>query len=255
MALLTAVQIKVILDAVSFTHNVQAINAFVVQNDSRRKYTSIDIQNITGQEEIEDVQTTTTTQTFLVHLYFRNRGGGADQEPKIKTTEDQIFNALDAAQTTSTKITVLQGWDRQSRNFPIQSVVSTLRVTADEISSTSGTGVLGDKISITFPNPLGLKVVNNLITDETNIVKSLDRTDTAQIFTKIKEEGLFNADIEISTTEEPQLRTLFVAGDDFALTITKNGVNRVVVANPINFINSAPRGQVQTTFVSMNIKL
>jgi len=153
------------------------------------------------------------------------------------------------------KITVTQSWDRQSRSFPIQSVKSTLRVTADEISSTSGSGVLGDKISITFPAPLGLQVVNNLINDETNIVKSLDRTDNEQIFTKIKEEGLFNAEIEISTTEEPQLRTLFVAGNDFSLTITKNGVNRVVVANPINFINSAPRNQVQSTFVSMNIKL
>jgi len=115
--------------------------------------------------------------------------------------------------------------------------------------------VLGDKISITFPAPLGLKVVNNLINDETNIVKSLDRTDTTQVFTKIKEEGLFNCEIELSTTEEPQLRTLFSAGDDFALTITKNGITRVVTANPINFINSAPRGQVQSTFISLNIKL
>ena len=255
MALLTAAAIKVILDAITFTHNVKAINAFVVQNDSRRKYTSIDIANITGQEEIEDIQTTTTTQTFLIHLYFRNRGSGEDQESKIKTTEDQIYNAIDAAQTTTTKITILQSWDRKSRAFPIQSVVSTLRVTADEISSTSGSGVLGDKISITFPAPLGLQVVNNLLTDETNITKSLDRTDTAQVFTKIKEEGLLNVEIELSTTEETQLRTLFSAGDDFALTITKNAVARVVTANPINFINSAPRGEVQKTFISLNIKL
>jgi len=45
MALLTSVQIKVILDAIVFTNSVKAINAFVVQNESRRKYTSIDIQN------------------------------------------------------------------------------------------------------------------------------------------------------------------------------------------------------------------
>ncbi len=254
MVLLTAADIKTILDAIVFTNSVKAINAFVVQNNSRRKYTSIDIQNITGQEEIEDIQLTTTTQTFLIHLYYRNRGSGADQEGKIKTTEDQIYNALDAAQTTSTKITILQSWERKSRAFPIQSVVSTLRVTADEISSTSGSGVPGDQITITLP-VLGVKTVLNLITDETNIVKSLDRTDSTQVFTKIKEEGLFNCEIEISTTEETQLRTLFTPGDDFALTITKNAVDRVVTANPINFINSTPRGAVQTTFVSMNIKL
>jgi len=254
MVLLTAAAIKVILDAITFTNNVKAINAFVVQNDSRRKYTSIDIQNITGEEEIEDIQTTTTTQTFLIHLYYRNRGSGEDQEGKIKTTEDQIYNALDAAQTTSTKITIQQSWERKSRAFPIQSVVSTLRVTADEISSTSGSGVRGDQITITLP-VLGVKTILNLITDDTNIVKDLDRTDTTQVFTKIKEEGLFNAEIEISTAEETQLRTLFTPGDDFSLTITKNGVDRVVTANPINFINSTPRGQVQTTFISMNIKL
>jgi len=254
MVLLTSADIKVILDAIVFTNSVKAINAFVVQNDSRRKYTSIDIQNITGQEEIEDIQLTTTTQTFLIHLYYRNRGSGADQEGKIKTTEDQIYNALDAAQTTSTKITILQSWERKSRAFPIQSVVSTLRVTADEISSTSGSGVPGDQITITLP-VLGVKTVLNLITDETNIVKSLDRTDDTQVFTKIKEEGLFNCEIEISTTEETQLRTLFSAGDDFSLTITKNAVDRVVTANPINFINSSARGAVQTTFISLNIKL
>ena len=50
MVLLTAQQIKAHLDGVTFANNIKEINAFVRKNEARRKYTSIDIENITGQD-------------------------------------------------------------------------------------------------------------------------------------------------------------------------------------------------------------
>ena len=75
MATLTAVQIKEILETATYPGQVR-ISAALLQNDNRRKYPSIDIQNITGDEQIKKFPTTTLSQTFLVHLFYRYRSFG-----------------------------------------------------------------------------------------------------------------------------------------------------------------------------------
>ena len=69
MATLTAVQIKAILETATYPEQVR-ISAALLQNDNRRKTPSIDIQNITGDEQIKNFPTTTLSQTFFVHLFF-----------------------------------------------------------------------------------------------------------------------------------------------------------------------------------------
>ena len=55
---LTSTQIKTQLETITFTHPIKRINDYVEKNESHRKYTSIDIANITGQEEVEGEPTT-----------------------------------------------------------------------------------------------------------------------------------------------------------------------------------------------------
>ena len=94
MAVLTAAQIKTILLTGTYPEEVE-INASLMQNDERRKYPSIDVQNITGEEQIKDYPSTNLSQTFLVHLFYRYRSFGEQEEPNIKSIEDEIFDTLD----------------------------------------------------------------------------------------------------------------------------------------------------------------
>jgi len=134
MATLTAAQIKTILEAETFPEAVE-INAALMQNDERRKYPSIDIQNITGEENERGFPTSTTGQTFIIHLFYRYRSFGEQHEPDIKAIEDVIFDTIlnDANFDTDVKLTVTQSWRRDSETSPVRRSHSMLTVSAQEI--------------------------------------------------------------------------------------------------------------------------
>lgn len=257
MAVLTAAQIKTILLTGVYPETVE-INAALMQNEERRKYPSIDVQNVTGQQDIKDFPTKTTGQTFLVHLFYRYRSFGEQHEPDIKLLEDVIFNTLDAASdldVLTTKITVTQSWKRTSETFPVHRSHSILTVSSEEISSTDSGGLPGDEMSITFPAPLGNLKVIALSSDERNLIKQQDLVDDAEeIFTKIHLAGLLAVEVQLNTTQETQLEAIIDAGVDVSVTITKSATPRVLTVNLTSMVSSATRQSVQSTIVTMDIK-
>lgn len=256
MATLTAAQIKTILEGAVYPEEVE-INGALMQNEERRKYPSIDVQNVTGEEHIKGFPTTTTGQTFLIHLFYRYRSFGEQHEPDIKALEDVIFDTIDANANFSTdvKISVSQSWDRKSETFPVHRSHSILTVSADEITSTDGSGLPGDEMTITFPAPLNELKLVSLTSDGRDLLKDLDRDDAGdEYFTKIHLGGLLVVQLELSFDQETDMESLWDAGKDFTVTLTKSGNDRVLTVNPISFVNSATREAVQTTLVSMDIK-
>lgn len=255
MALLTAAQIAAALDAFAFTITLKEINGYVVQDVGRRIYPSIDVANVTGQENLRDVPTTNTKQIYKVILYYRVVGFGNLDEPDIKTLEDEIFGVIDGLQDTSTKITITESWKREPSVEGTAHVTSTLTVQTDEISSTSGQGIRGDQITIEFPAPLGTLNVIDLITDSLVVEKDLDvDADAEEIFSLMHLSGIVDVEVEITTTKEPQLDAILSAGTDISITLTKGGTAFVKTANLISRSNSAPREEIQVTVISMNIK-
>ena len=255
MTLLTAQDIKTQLDGVSFTNNFKEINAFVRKNEASRKYTSIDIENITGREETEDVPTTTTKQIFLVHLYVRNRSSGDEDESIVKTFEDEIFNSIDALQTTDTKVVITQSWNRESDTFPVVRIHSVLRVTSEEISSTDGEGIKGDDVTITLPAPVGVLNVIDVLTDEAGIIKDLDlETDGKRVHTKIRNDGLLSVVVAIDVPTQNQIKTIIFAGDDISVTITKGGIDDARTANLNSLVGSGSRKDILTQILDMDIE-
>lgn len=257
MAILTAAQIKTILEGAVYPEEVQ-INAALMQNEERRKYPSIDVQNITGEETLKDYPTKTVGQTFLVHLFYRYRSFGEQQEPDIKAIEDVIFDTLDADAAflvPGLKVSVSQGWRRESETFPVHRSHSILTVTSEEIESTDGAGIPGDQIDITFPAPSGTFNVIGIIADDRTLQKDLDRLDTGErIFTKINFEGLVSVEVQFNVTDEANIDTLISAGDDIAVTLTKDGTGVPLTVNLTSRVSSTTRQEIQTTIVTMDVK-
>ena len=258
MSTLTAAEIKTILLTADFDEDEGIeINAALMQNEERRKYPSIDVQNITGEETIKDYPTKNITQVFLVHLFYRYRSFGEQHEPDIKVIEDKIFNILDAAGSFAVpgqKITVTQSWDRKSETFPVHRSHSVLRVTTEDIESTDGDGISGNEITVTFPDSLGPFDVINTITDEAGIIKDLDLTTAStEIYTKIRNNGLLSVTIAVSVSDEEDIKDLFFAGKDFTITVTRGTDVDARTANPISIIASGPRSEIQNQVVTMDI--
>lgn len=256
MATLTAAQIKTILEGATYPEEVE-INAALMQNEERRKYPSIDVQNVTGNENLKDFPTKNIGQTFLVHLFYRYRSFGEQQEPDIKALEDVIFDTLDANANFSvdTIINVSQSWDRKSETFPVHRSHSILTVSTEDIESTEGSGIPGDTIDITFPTPSGTFKVINLTADDRTLQKDLDRIDDGEeIFTKIHFGGLLAVELEMGVTDEANIDTLIDAGNDISITLTKNGSAVPLTVNLTSRVSSATRDTVQTTIVTMDVK-
>lgn len=255
MTLLTAAGIKAILDAVFFSFNIKAINAFVVQDENKRLYRSIDIENITAREETENVPTTSTKQIYLVTLYARIGGSGSQTEPEVQTLEEQIFDALDTAQGMDSKIIITQSWDRKHEVFPVTRIKSTLRVMTEEISSTDGEGIKGDTVTITLPSPVDTINVINVLTDEAGIIKDLDlETDGKRVHTKIRNDGLLSVEIAINVTAQNNIKEMIFAGDDISITVTKGGTADARTANLNTLIDSGSRGEILKQILNMDIE-
>ena len=255
MTLLTAADIKAILDGVSFSFNIKAINDFVVQDENKRLYRSIDIENITAREETEDVPTTNTKQIYLVNLYARIGGSGSQTEPQVQTLEEEIFDALDAAQGMDSKVIITQSWDRKHETFPVTRIKSTLRVTTEEISSTDGSGIKGDDVTITLPAPVGTIDVNDVLIDEAGIIKDLNlKTDGKRVHTKIRNDGLLSVVVAIDVPTQNQIKTIIFAGDDISVTITKGGTADVRTANLNSLVGSGTRKEILKQILDMDIE-
>lgn len=132
MAILTAAQIKTILEGAVYPETVE-INASLMQNDERRKYPSIDVQNITGEENTRGFPVSTTGQTFVIHLWYRYRSFGEQEEPEIKALEDVIYDTIlnNANFQTTANLQVIQTWQRDSETFPVRRSHSTLTVSSE----------------------------------------------------------------------------------------------------------------------------
>lgn len=258
MANLTAAQIATILKAVVYPPNEGVeVNAALMQNEERRKYPSIDVQNVTGDEQLKDFPTTTLGQTFLIHLFYRYRSFGEQEEPQIKVLEDLIFDAIDndANFTTDVKVTITQSWQRESETFPVHRSHSTLTVTAEEISSTDGSGLSGNEMTLDIPGLTGQLKIINLSADDRTLQKSNDKLqDGEEVYTKIHLGGLFVADVELSFSQETEFEAILDAGDDISITITKSGNPRVLVVNPTSMVHSASRDTIQTTLLTFDVK-
>lgn len=258
MPTVTAANVKAQLDAIIWTgtENPVRINDYVEKNESHRKYPSIDIQNITGQENIEGLPTTEIKQVYLVHLYWKTKGTGAAQEPKIKTAEDLIFNKLDAWKSPDTEyIQIVQSWDRKSEIFPVSRVHSTLRVSYDAIESTDGNGIPGSDVTIDFPGAIGELSVLNLIADEQSIVEDLDITiDPKEIFTRIHNAGILSVEVATTKTNIDLLKAQVQSGSSSGtVTISYAGSDSIYTVNYVSVVTSGPRTEVLKTIVTMNV--
>ena len=255
MALLTAAQIATALQGGTYSEPLNAFNPFVILDETRREYPSIDVENITGQEKIKDVPTTSDRQIYLVHLYYRTTGFGDADEPNVKSLENSIFAVIDALQDTSTKISITESWNREHPTIPTPHIHSTLRVMTEEISSTKSGGVVGDQITIEFSGALGTLDVINLITDSLVAEKDKDVTaNSEEIFSLKYLSGLLDVNVVITAAQEANLDALIAAGDDISINLVKGGQTFPKIANIITRVNSASREEVQTTLISMNIK-
>ncbi len=171
---LTAAQIKTILDGITFPAGEGVeVNASLMQNEERRKYPSVDIENITGEENQRGFPVSTTGQTFQIHLFYRYRSFGAQEEDNIKVIEDLIFDEIftNTNFSTTNNLTVTQKWNRTSETFPTRRTHSILTVSTEVAEFTDNSysvtvpGIGTDVILISKPKDSDIDTLEDIVDD------------------------------------------------------------------------------------------
>ncbi len=253
MVLLTAQDIATALEGGTYSEPLNGINPYVVEDIGRREYPSVDISNVTSQERFRDVPTAKDKQIYEVRLYYRKTGFGDADEPNVKLLEDEIFNIIDALQTTDSKITITESWKREPKNRPTPHVLSVLRVMTEEIFAEDGKGIVGDDVTITLPAPAGTIDVIDVLTDDAGILKDMDLTTDTQVYTKIRNKGLLSVVISVDVDKEDEIKTIVFAGEDISVTFTKGEVADVRTVNLTDIVASGTRKEVQKQVLSMDV--
>lgn len=168
MVTLTAVQIKAILETATYPEPVR-ISAALLQNENRRKYPSIDVQNVSSEENTRGFPVSTTGQTFLIHLFYRYRSFGESHEPDIKALEDVIYDTIfnNANFQTTQNLSVIQSWQRNSETFPVKRSHSILTVTT-EIAE-----FVDNNFTLDVPTVGNVKLISKPINSETDTIEDV----------------------------------------------------------------------------------
>lgn len=247
MSNLTAAQIKAILETAAYPENVE-INAALMQNEERRKYPSIDVQNITGTENTRGFPTSTTGQTFLIHLFYRYRSFGEQEEPKIKALEDVIFQTIfdNVNFSTEVKLTVTQAWQRDSETFPVSRSHSVLTVFFDEIE------FIDNLYSVIVPGEGTVGLISKPVDNDIDTVEDiLDDTLILRTEGIIKSKRIIILEFESTTSLLETFRSI-KAGSAFAtFTIIQPTGNEVVDA----FVTRIATSEVIVTKQSFTVQL
>lgn len=254
MTLLTAEEIKTALETIEFSYPIKRINSYSEQNESRRSYPSIDIINITGEESSEAPPLITTKQTYQINLYWKTKGRGSADEPKIKIIEDQIFNKVDELQTPTTKVSITQGWSRRSEAETIVRTISALKVSTEEISATDD-GIRGDRVSLTLPSPVGSLDVLSVINDSSEVIETEDLAlSSVRIFTRIRRGGILSVTISVPLDKQQEIRALIFSAKDVSVSITLGTQAESRLVNLSSLTSSGDRKEVLSQILSMDVK-
>lgn len=127
------------------------------QAEQKRKFPSIEINNIVPTDETENWQTKREQQRFEVHVYMRIKSFESDETNRLGQIEDLIKTELDGVQLAGSKI-ILENktWNRQPIQKPVFYYNSVLTVLAVDMEAVEG--ILGLQQTLDIGSLLGLQL-------------------------------------------------------------------------------------------------
>jgi len=244
---LTAAQIKTILLTGTYPETIE-INSSLMQNDERRKYPSIDVQNVTAEENLKGFPVSTTGQTFLIHLWYRYRSFGAQEEPNIKLIEDVIYDTIfnDTNFATTNNLTVAQTWKRDSETFPVRRSHSILTVTTEVAE------FVDNAYTITIPGIGVTQLISKPVdTDRDTVEDILDDSLILKTEGIVKSKRTIILEFETTSTLLTTFRGFKTGRTSQQFTITQPTGAEVVDA----FVTNIATSEVIATKQSMTVQL
>ena len=253
MVFLTAAQIKTILEGLSYPEPITIVD--FVQPESRRKFPSIEVENQGSELRRKTELVQESAQRFLVHVHYRIRASGSNDVAAEKLIEDIIMDGLENATLAGNRIFIEdKEWNRLYPTQPRQNIESTLTVFSTEITSSSGTGIVGAQWSVSLPGLPAMQVLNKPISRDVE-------TTTPYYSDEMVRQGVdytgetrnFFATVESSTARITTMRALKEAREEFQATLTRDADDEIVTAKLVEIGSGAPYSSLETITFQLEI--
>ncbi len=219
--LFTSAQVKALLDSPSSAYPYDSLRIFE-QEQVYPFYPSVEIIKISSESSNVDVQRTQTDVTFEIKFLVKYTRPEATEEIDTQATEDIIRTTLEDADLPPTSKIFFEGksWNRQYVNQQVRGSISTMRFTFREITSTTGSGLVGASMILELNSqatPTTIQILNFQDSSGTTIMTHYNDVGTAIYDPRFFVEGDFFIAYENTSTVEAVIKAIADSG------LTNNG--------------------------------
>ncbi len=253
MAVVTAAQIKALLDTALAGQNVRVYD--YLKPPTRQVMPFVEILNAQPQGNEADARVTNIIQKFDVTLKIKVRGAGSDETARQKVLEDLILPALDdTALGINTIFVFNRNWTRSQQPQPILHYESTLGVAVTDTTSTTGAGTVGGLMTITIDTLADMAVLDKPAEKQTDAFENIfnDTRNRTEV-SPIGDIRSFFVEVEAGPAARlTGLRGLVNARAAVSCTLKRPGQSdEVFNAKVVDLSNPAPFGNIETVIVQL----
>ncbi len=259
MATVSASQIKTTIDTALSGNGITDVQVFdFPREDNRKKFPSVEIVVTEPEGNEIDPRVTDITQQFEIQLRLRKKGGGSDEVQRQKQIEDVILDAIDLAAVGQTTLFALnKKWRRPSSLVPkpVPHLLSTLVILVTETVSTTGTGQIGAKMTITIGSLIDIPLLDKpLERDNTGHEDILDVRLKRTKVAPTGESRTMLAQFEATAPLRSGLRTIKNTRSAVSCTLKRpTEANETFNAFLVDIGNGAPYAEVETIVVQLEV--
>lgn len=227
---LTQAAVIVILKTGTYPSTQKALK-YYQQRQKFPIYPFVEVRKVQSDSNITDVQKTSKDQTFEIRFYMKYTRPEAVEEADRLATENEILRVLEAEDIEPTGKIFFESkqWNTSLINEEIYGSKSTLRFTFKDITSTSGSGLIGagDQIQLNSETtPLNIQMLalttRKGFTIDTHYTDDKKSTYDPNLLTEF---GEFTVTYEQTTAIKSIIDTLSAAGAENNGKIVRGGVS------------------------------
>jgi len=230
---LTNAQIKALLDTPSSPYPVTLRIFDNIPPKGRQIYPRVDITNEVPEVIAKDYKIKDTSQTFRVILYFRIAGTATAEIATVKTIQDIIRTTLDNAQLAGTKIfREIFNWSQnEDKPDPVRHIETFLLVTANEITSVTGVGLIGAQMTLSIAAQT-LQILAETGDEGRNYMRPSDDSGNSKV---VPEDNVGSKFLEYEYVKAAfdAVQAAIVAKNEIAATLTEGSTPRAMTVIPV----------------------
>ncbi len=160
---ITQSEVIAILETGTYPTTQKALN-YYEQKQKFPVFPYVEVRKVQSDSSITEVQKTSTDQTFEVRFYMKYTRPEAVEEADRLATENEILNVLQTADIEPTGIIYFESkqWNTTIIDDSIYGSRSVLRFSVKDITSTTGSGIIGsgDQIEVNSAStPLRIQIL------------------------------------------------------------------------------------------------